>query len=133
MDARRVLVADDSPTQRRLVADLLRAEGFEVHEAQDGRVALDLWRIIRPDLLVLDLDLPLLHGNDVLAKIRHDWRSPSLPVLILTADERDEALSQSLDLGADDFVPKSARPDELLKRVHRALRASIAAESRRTA
>lgn len=122
MDHHRVLVAEDSATQRALVVDLLRSEGLEVHEAGDGRLALDLTRIIRPDLLILDLDLPRLSGSDVLVRIRHDRKSGEMPILVLTADERDQAISQALDAGATDFLTKDATPEELLTRVRRALR-----------
>jgi DNA-binding response OmpR family regulator len=120
--AHRVLVAEDSITQRTFVADLLREAGLEVHEADDGRIALDLTRIIRPDLLILDLDLPRLSGNEVIVKIRDDRKSAEMPVLVLTADERDQTVSLALDAGATDFLTKDATPEELLTRVRRALR-----------
>ena len=59
----RVLVAEDSTTERAVCVDVLREAGFEVHEAPDGRYALDICRIIRPDLLVLDLGLPRLERH----------------------------------------------------------------------
>jgi len=121
--APRVLVAEDSPTQRALVVDLLRDEGLDVHEADDGRLALNLCRIIRPDLMILDLDLPSLSGNEVLAKIRADHKSHAMPVLVLTADDRDQAIGKALDAGATDFLSKPATRVELLTRVRRALAA----------
>lgn len=121
--APRVLVAEDSPTQRALVVDVLRDEGLDVHEADDGRLALNLCRIIRPDLMILDLDLPTLSGNEVLVKIRNDHKSHAMPVLVLTADERDQAVSRALDAGATDFLSKPASRAELVTRVRRALAA----------
>jgi DNA-binding response OmpR family regulator len=121
--APRVLVAEDSPTQRALVVDVLRDEGLDVHEADDGRLALNLCRIIRPDLMILDLDLPSLDGNEVLAKIRNDHKSYAMPVLVLTADDRDQAVSRALDAGATDFLSKPASRAELVTRVRRALAA----------
>ena len=121
--APRVLVAEDSPTQRALVVDVLRDEGLDVHEADDGRLALNLCRIIRPDLMILDLDLPTLSGNEVLVRIRKDRKSHAMPVLVLTADERDQAVSRALDAGATDFLSKPASRAELVTRVRRALAA----------
>jgi two-component system cell cycle response regulator len=118
----RVLIAEDSPMQRACVADLLRTEGLEVHEAPDGRIALDLCRILRPDLLLLDLDLPRLMGAQVLARVRADRHIRATPVVVLTADERESTVSAAFDAGASDFVAKPARPAELVARVRRALR-----------
>lgn len=127
----RVLVAEDSGLQRARCADLLRAEGLEVHEAADGRVALDLCRIMRPDLLILDLGLPRLSGEEVLARLRADRRIGATPVLVLTADGRDQTAMAALDGGATDFVVKPARPGELLARVRRALREKLEADQLR--
>lgn len=119
--AHRVLVAEDSPTQRALVVGILTEEGLDVHEADDGRIAVDLCRILRPDLMILDLDLPRLNGHEVLVRIRNDRKSGSIPIVVLTADERDEAVGRALDAGATDYLTKSTSPQELLVRVRRAL------------
>ncbi len=121
--AHRVLVAEDSPTQRALVVDILREEGLDVHEAEDGRLAVDLCRIIRPDMMILDLDLPRLTGTEVLVKIRADRKSGSIPILVLTSDDREQAVGRALDAGATDFLSKPATPAELVTRVRRALAA----------
>ena len=118
----RVLVAEDSRTQRAYFVDLLRAEGLDVHEAEDGRVALDLCRIIRPDLLILDLELPRLSGAQVLARLREDRKIRATPVVVLTADEREVTVAAVLDAGATDFLAKPVRPTELVARVRRVLR-----------
>jgi diguanylate cyclase (GGDEF)-like protein len=104
------------------LVDLLRAEGLDVHEAQDGRVALDLCRIIRPDLLILDLGLPRLSGVQVLARLRVDSKMRAIRVMVLTADERESTVSALLDAGATDFLAKPVRQTELLARVRRRLR-----------
>jgi diguanylate cyclase (GGDEF)-like protein len=116
-----VLIAEDSITQRARCRDLLNDAGFEVHEAPDGRTALDLCRIIRPDLLLLDLELPQLDGRQVLARLRADGRIGRTPVLVLTADERETTVAAVFDAGADDFVAKPPRPMELVARVNRIL------------
>ena len=120
----RVLVAEDSRTQRAYFADLLRAEGLDVHEAHDGRVALDLCRIIHPDLLILDLGLPRLSGEEVLERLRADRKIRATPVVVLTADERDATVAAVLDAGATDFLVKPVHASELLARVRRVLRES---------
>jgi two-component system cell cycle response regulator len=118
----RILVAEDSRSQRAVVVGLLRDEGFEVHEAADGRVALDLCRIARPDLLVLDLGLPQLAGWEVMARVRSDSKLRTMPIIVITADGKTDTVTAALDAGATDFVAKPAQPDELLARVRRVLR-----------
>ena len=116
-----ILIAEDSLVQRARCRDLLSTAGFEVHEAPDGRTALDLCRIIRPDLLLLDLELPRLNGREVLERLRADERIGRIPVLVLTADERESTVATVFDAGADDYVAKPPRPRELIARVNRIL------------
>ncbi len=84
-------------TQRALCVNILRGTGYEVHEAPDGRYALDICRIIRPDLLVLDLGLPRLNGMDLLRKLRNDRKIGAIPLIIVTADERPQTADRVHD------------------------------------
>jgi diguanylate cyclase (GGDEF)-like protein len=95
--------------------------GLEVYEAADGRTALNLCRIVRPDLVVLDLQLPELDGQQVLRRLRADHRIGGTPVLVLTTDEREQTVAAVFEAGADDFVTKPPRSTELLARVNRIL------------
>jgi DNA-binding response OmpR family regulator len=119
--AARVLIAEDSDTERAMCGDLLREEGLDVHEAPDGRIGLDLCRIIHPDLLILDLDMPRLHGLDLLRKLRDDPKVGETPVIVLTADGRPATATAAFDAGATDCFAKPAPPDEFLARVREAL------------
>ena len=122
----RVLVAEDSATQRALCVDLLRDAGLEVHEAPDGRYALDICRIIRPDVLVLDLGLPRLNGLDLLRKLRDDRKIGRTPVIIVTGDEREETAQAAFYEGANDLITKPVDPSDLIARVQDALSAAAA-------
>jgi CheY-like chemotaxis protein len=117
----RVLVAEDSASQRALCVNLLRDAGLEVHEAPDGRYALDICRIIRPDLLVLDLGLPRLNGMDLLRKLRDDRKIGATPVIVVTADERQETAEAAFFEGATDLVTKPVDAQDLIARVRDAL------------
>jgi diguanylate cyclase (GGDEF)-like protein len=118
----RALIAEDSRTVRSILASVLRDNGVEVLEAGDGRTALDLCRIARPDVVVLDIGLPVLNGWAVLERIRADRKVATTPVLVVTADGHDATALRALESGATDYVTKPVRPLELVARVRRALR-----------
>jgi CheY-like chemotaxis protein len=122
----RVLVAEDSATQRAVCVEVLRDAGLEVHEAPDGRYALDICRIIRPDVLVLDLGLPRLNGIDLLRKLRDDRKIGGTAVIVVTADDRPETAEAVFYEGANDLVTKPVDPGDLIARVQEALGAPAA-------
>jgi len=115
----RVLVVDDEAALARALAINLKARGFEVATAPDGRTALDLVARFHPDVVVLDLGLPDLDGLDVLEGIR-GW-SP-VPVLVLSARTTGDEKVEALDRGADDYVTKPFDMNELLARIRAAAR-----------
>jgi DNA-binding response OmpR family regulator len=116
---RTILVVDDEPRIVELARDYLQHAGFRVIAAADGRLALDLARRERPDLVVLDLGLPGLDGLDVTKALRAEG---SIPIVMVTArdDELDKLLG--LELGADDYLTKPFSPRELVARVKAVLR-----------
>ncbi|MBC7325921.1 MAG: response regulator transcription factor [Moorella sp. (in: Bacteria)] len=115
----KILVADDEAKIRELVGMYLKAEGFSVAEAADGRQALELWKQNAFDLIILDLMMPGVDGWEVCREIRKISR---VPVIMLTArgEEVDRVLG--LELGADDYVVKPFSPRELAARVKAVLR-----------
>ena len=115
----RVLVVDDEPTVREVVAGYLRRDGHAVSEAGDGDTALELLERERPDLVVLDMMLPGVNGLDVLRRIR---AAGDLPVIMLTARSEESDRVAGLELGADDYVVKPFSPRELAARVNSVLR-----------
>ncbi|MFF9626689.1 response regulator transcription factor [Streptomyces griseosporeus] len=117
----RILVAEDDPKQARLVRIYLEREGHAVQVAADGRAALERARAGRPDLLVLDVMLPLVDGLDVCRILRAE---SDVPILLLTARSTEEDLLLGLDLGADDYLTKPYSPRELTARVRALLRRS---------
>ncbi|MEZ5094002.1 response regulator [Nocardioides sp.] len=117
-----VLVVDDDPTVREVVATYLRRDGLDVLEAADGPAALAADADAEPDLVVLDLMLPGLDGLEVFRRLRA--RRGGVPVVMLTArgDEADRVLG--LEVGADDYVAKPFSPRELVLRIQALLRRS---------
>jgi DNA-binding response OmpR family regulator len=116
-----VLVVDDEKKLRTLLREYLEREGYAVLEAADGQMALDLARAARPDLVVLDLGLPGLPGDEVAGLLRKDG---DLPIVMLTAKASENDRVAGLRLGADDYVVKPFSPRELVARVEAVLRRS---------
>jgi DNA-binding response OmpR family regulator len=114
-----VLVVDDEPMVREVVARYLSLDGMRVHEAGDGPTALSWLATHQPDLVVLDIMLPGTDGLTILRRLRSHG---AVPVILLTAraDEADRVLG--LELGADDYVVKPFSPRELAARVRTVLR-----------
>jgi two-component system, cell cycle response regulator len=116
----RVLVVDDSDTVRALVAMVLADAGHDVDEAADGLRALELARAAPPDVVLLDLQMPVLDGWGVLAALRADPELAEVPVVVLTQADDPGSVATALDRGADDHLRKPFDPVELLARVRAA-------------
>jgi DNA-binding response OmpR family regulator len=119
VDGSRVLVADDEPIVRDVLARYLERAGFAVDTAEDGEQAMARFVESPPDLVVLDLMMPKLDGIEVFTRIRN--RGPT-PVIMLTARGDEAQRIAGLDLGADDYVAKPFSPREVTARVRAVLR-----------
>ncbi|MFG1924027.1 response regulator [Cryptosporangium sp. NPDC048952] len=120
----RVLVVDDEPQLLRALRITLKARGYEVEVASDGKGALEAAAHKRPELIVLDLGLPDLDGIEVIEGLR-PWFTGPIVVLSARQDSDDKVLA--LDAGADDYVTKPFGMDELLARLRAALRRAVPA------
>jgi DNA-binding response OmpR family regulator len=116
----KILVVDDDLELLRLIAFALRQAGYMVVEAQDGPSGAAAFERERPDLVVLDVNMPRLNGFEVLKRIRA--ASATTPVMMLTVRSAEEDQVQGLDLGADDYLAKPFSPRSLLARVRALLR-----------
>jgi DNA-binding response OmpR family regulator len=118
----RILVVDDEPMVREVVARYLERDGFRVESAADGAEALDLLSQRTLDLVLLDVMLPAVGGLDVLGQLR---QRSDIPVILLTARSEEPDRVLGLELGADDYVVKPFSPRELVARVRTVLRRTI--------
>jgi len=118
----RVLIAEDEQRLAEAIARGLRREGMAVDLAPDGTDALVKARVVRYDVLVLDRDLPGVHGDEVCRAVRGE--RPETGIIMLTAAGALEDLVEGLSLGADDYLPKPFRFAELVARIHALARRS---------
>ncbi len=114
-----ILLIEDEPEIRRFLRTTLPAHGFRLYEAMTGKDGLAEAKARNPDLILLDLGLPDLEGNEVIRRIR-EWTTT--PIIVLSARDQEHAKVAALDLGADDYVTKPFGVQELLARVRTALR-----------
>lgn len=113
----KVLVVEDEPVPRRLLVLSLEKIGFEVIACEDGPSALEAARAELPDVVVLDIRLPKMHGWDVLARLRADPATTGIPVLVVTAYEGAEAQRLSTVTPPDAFLAKPYDVDRLRREV----------------
>jgi len=115
----RVLIADDSRTLRAAISDQLRAMGHSVTEAHEGQQAIELFRIHQPDLIVLDVDMPVMNGYETARRIRalggdHDW----IPIIFLSSNVQDKDVATGIDAGGDDYLAKPVSPVVLRAKIN---------------
>jgi DNA-binding response OmpR family regulator len=122
MGPKRVLAVDDSPTYLDAVANELRDEGYDVVLAKSGADALELLAVQPVDCILLDLMMPEMSGDEACRRIKSTPGLREIPLMILTAVEERQAMLESINAGADDYVPKSADADVLKARVRAQLR-----------
>ena len=115
----RILVVDDDTALSEMIGIVLRSEGFEPSFCEDGSGALEAFRNIRPDLVLLDLMLPGMNGIEVCSLIREE---SGTPIIMLTARSDTADVVKGLESGADDYVVKPFNPKELVARIRTRLR-----------
>jgi two-component system KDP operon response regulator KdpE len=120
-----ILLVDDEVAIQRAMAPMLRSRGYDVVVASTGREAIEVFEREKPDLVILDLGLPDVDGQEICRRIRE--RSET-PILILSARGAEPDKVAALDQGADDYVTKPFGPEELIARVRAALRRSLGRE-----
>ena len=120
MSRPRVLVVDDDLALARGLSDILRAQGFDVRTAHDGRSGLDAALSGEVDLIFLDVMLPKMNGYEVCRAVRA--QGLDVPILMVTAKGQEQDVVLGLNLGADDYVVKPFRAAELIARAHAFLR-----------
>lgn len=117
----RVLIAEDNATNRELLRELLEARGYVVEEASDGQAALRMMEHSAPDILLLDIGMPVLDGYAVVRKVRENPRLVHLPVLAVTAYAMQGDREKILSSGFDGYLPKPVNAGLLIEEIKRLL------------
>ena len=112
-----ILVADDEPQIRRVLRSALVSAGYEVADARNGEVALEILRSEKYDLLLLDVNMPGMDGMAMIRALRADGLTDDISILMLTSEESVESETLALSLGADDYILKPVEPRRLAARV----------------
>ena len=116
-----VLVVDDSPTEARIFRNALVKEGFRVETAADGEQGVEMARRLQPDLILMDVIMPVLNGFQATRMLHRDEATAHIPVIMVTTKGQPTDRTWGLRQGALDYLVKPVHPSELLERVRAAL------------
>jgi DNA-binding response OmpR family regulator len=129
-DSGTILIIEDDPSFRRTYQDMFNTAGYTVIIAENGEIGWDLAKSKKPDLIMLDLFLPGLHGFEVLKYIRGDAETKNIPVVITTSMGADQDIRKGLELGATDYMVKGFfTPREILVKLRSVLANARAGKS----
>jgi two-component system alkaline phosphatase synthesis response regulator PhoP len=112
-----ILVAEDQRTISNLIEYKLKNSGYNVIVVEDGLTALKKAKTVLPNLILLDIMMPLMTGFEVLADLKNNVATKNIPVIIISAQTREEEIVKGLALGADDYILKPFSPNEVLARI----------------
>ena len=122
--AKKILIVDDEPTHLALVKEYLSSFGYDIYTALDGKGCLEMLQKVKPDLALLDINLPDMDGFQLIKKIKEIPCFATLPVVFLSGYDRSNFKVKALELGADDYITRPFNTAELLARLRAVLRRS---------
>lgn len=120
--AKRILVVDDSEIERFTIGETLKGAGYIVFSSEDGEKGVEQSKILKPDLIIMDVIMPGMNGFQACRKITQDEETANIPVIICTTKGQDSDKMWSERQGAKSHVVKPIDPDELLSAVQKALK-----------
>lgn len=121
MKGKKILVIDDTLKLLEELRDILAMEGFDVITATDAYSGMTKVAKEKPDLIITDLNMPEMHGFDLITKLKSLQKSEHIPIIVLSGDEDDAVVKRAFNLKADLFIKKPCSVDELLTSIERAL------------
>jgi CheY-like chemotaxis protein len=127
----RVLIVDDYPDAREMYSEYLQYSGFDVVEAQNGQEALQRAVDEQPDIILMDLSLPVMDGWEATRRLKADERTASIPVVALTGHALAGISDGARKAGCDAFVTKPCLPEDLVKEIRKVLEDHLATSTRK--
>jgi two-component system cell cycle response regulator DivK len=121
MSRRRILVVEDQDDNRRIIRDLLMSAGYELIEATDGETGVRLAATERPDLILMDIQLPVLDGHEATRRIKQNPKLRAIPIVVVTSYALSGDDAKAMAAGADGYVAKPFSPRELLATIRQFL------------
>jgi len=119
---KRILFIEDESALQKTFGDILGQEGYEIVSALDGETGLKLAKTKKPDLILLDLILPKVHGFEVLKRLKEDPETKKIPIIVLTNLERIEDVDRAIELGATTYLVKAQyNLEEVVQKIKKAL------------
>lgn len=119
---KRILFIEDESTLQKTFGEILKQEGYEMVSALDGEIGLRLAKTKKPDLILLDLILPKVHGFEVLKKLKEDIETKDIPVIVLTNLEGIGDVEKAIELGATTYLVKASYSlEEIIEKIKKAL------------
>ena len=119
--SKRILVVEDQPNNRKIIRDVFAPTGYEIIEAENGEEALAAIAKARPDLILMDIQLPIMDGYTATRRIKADPALRSIPVIAVTSYALSGEEKKAREAGCDDYIPKPYSPRELLAKVRQYL------------
>ena len=116
-----ILVVEDQPDSRRIIRDMLAPTDYEIIEAEDGEQALAAVAKQRPDLILMDIQLPIMDGYTATRRIKADPKLRSIPIIAVTSYALSGEEKKARDAGCDDYVPKPFSPRQLRSKIRQYL------------
>jgi len=119
---KKILFIEDEATLQKTFGDLLQQKGYKVINALDGEIGLRLAKSEKPDLILLDLILPRIHGFDVLKRLKQDPETKAIPIIVLTNLERIQDVDKAIELGATTYLVKTQyKVEEVVEKIKKIL------------
>lgn len=117
----KILIIDDEGDLANLLRINLEIEGFECNVAKDGQEGIEKAVLVQPDLILLDIRMPVIDGYGVLAELKKNQETSKIPVIMCTTIKGEENIKKAHDLGASDYIVKPFEPREILAKIRKVL------------
>ena len=119
--AKKVLIIEDHRETAEMMSSILGAEGLQTVWAENGQIGVDKTFTEKPDLILLDIMMPVMSGFEVYQKLKSNAETKHIPIIIVSVKVTDKSIKERQDMGAEDYLPKPFDPIELIKTVKKHL------------